>query len=76
MALSRFGGAPPEWPSAGRGLGTQPAGFSAGCRALMMMVNDVLHRKLSSFAGLKYLCYYELFHCSLLHVAGYMLFAV
>ena len=23
-------------PSAGRGLGTQPAGFSAGCRALFM----------------------------------------
>ncbi len=34
MALSRFGGALPDRPSAGPGLGTQPAGFSAGCRAL------------------------------------------
>ena len=34
MALSRFEGAPPDRPTAGRDLGTQPAGFSAGCRAL------------------------------------------
>ncbi len=34
LALSRFGGAPSDRPSAGRGLGTQPGGFSAGCRAL------------------------------------------
>ncbi len=36
-----WGGAPrPAPPSAGRGLGTQPAGFSAGCRALDMHCPD------------------------------------
>ncbi len=32
----------PDRPSAGRGLGTQPAGFSAGCRALVLLAGSSL----------------------------------
>ena len=57
MALSRSGGAPPDRPKAGRGLGTQPAGFSAGCRALLTVAGmsfpstglSIIHKRCSPF---------------------------